>query len=285
MPTPAACLRQLNRPYSSQIASNSMHRARKRFGQHFLHDNNIIDKILRAVAVCEGENFLEIGPGQGALTFPLLQLCKRLTAIELDRDLIPILNNQAGKYGDLEIINADILNFELDTLPGDQPYRIVGNLPYNISTPLMFHLLKSINRIQDMHFMVQKEVAQRIVASVGDDHYGRLSIMMQYQCDCQYLFEVAPGCFTPPPKVDSAIIRLLPSPLPKFDVGDKQLFSKIVQTAFGQRRKTISNSLKTIVSTEIFDRCNIDRRLRAENLGGQDFAELTRALLEKNIHG
>ena len=262
-----------------------MHRARKRFGQHFLHDNNIIDKILRAVAVCEGENFLEIGPGQGALTFPLLQLCKRLTAIELDRDLIPILNNQAGKYGDLEIINADILNFELNTLPGDQPYRIVGNLPYNISTPLMFHLLKSINRIQDMHFMVQKEVAQRIVASVGDDHYGRLSIMMQYQCDCQYLFEVAPGCFTPPPKVDSAIIRLLPSPLPKFDVGDKQLFSKIVQTAFGQRRKTISNSLKTIVSTEIFDRCNIDRRLRAENLGGQDFAELTRALLEKNIHG
>ncbi len=262
-----------------------VHRARKRFGQHFLHDKNIIAKILRAIDITEGEDFLEIGPGQGALTFPLLQLCKKLTAVELDRDLIPVLNSQASKYGELEIINADILNFELDTLPGDQPFRIVGNLPYNISTPLMFHLLKSIHRIQDMHFMVQKEVAQRIVARVGDDHYGRLSIMMQYQCDCQYLFEVAPGCFTPPPKVDSAIIRLLPQSLPRFDVGDRSLFSKIVQTAFGQRRKTISNSLKKIVTPEIFERCKIDRRLRAENLQGQDFARLTRALLEINSDG
>ncbi len=261
------------------------HRARKRFGQHFLHDRNIIDKILRAIGFNEGDSFLEIGPGRGALTFPLLRQCKRLTAVELDRDLIPVLNSQASKYGELEIINADILNFELDTLPGDQPFRIVGNLPYNISTPLMFHLLKSIHRIQDMHFMVQKEVAQRIVACVGDGHYGRLSIMMQYQCDCQYLFDVAPGCFTPPPKVDSAIIRLLPLPQPRFEVGNKQLFAKIVQTAFGQRRKTISNSLKTIVPSEVFNRCDIDRRLRAENLDGQDFAKLTQALLEKNIDG
>ncbi len=261
------------------------HRARKRFGQHFLHDNNIIDKIIRAVDIAEGDKFLEIGPGQGALTFPLLQLCKKLTAVELDHDLIPILYDRAGKYGDLEIINADILKFELNCLPGDQPYRIVGNLPYNISTPLMFHLLKSIHRIQDMHFMVQKEVAQRIVAGAGDGHYGRLSVMMQYQCDCRYLFDVAPGCFTPPPRVDSAIIRLLPRSRPAFDVGDRQLFSKIVQTAFGQRRKTISNSLKSVIPTEIFDLCNIDKRLRAENLHGRDFARLTRALLEKNIDG
>lgn len=261
------------------------HKARKRFGQHFLHDKNIIAKILRAINVVEGDSFLEIGPGQGALTFPLLQQCKKLTAVELDRDLIPILSNQADKHGDLEIINADILKFELDSLSGDQPYRIVGNLPYNISTPLMFHLLKSINRIKDMHFMVQKEVAQRIVAGVGDDHYGRLSIMMQYQCSSQYLIDVPPGCFTPPPKVESAIIRLLPRPEPEFNVGDIALFSSIVQTAFGQRRKTISNSLKTIISADVFEYCNIDKRLRAENLHGHDFAKLTRALLEERANG
>lgn len=262
-----------------------MHRARKRFGQHFLHDKNIIAKLLRAINVVEGDSFLEIGPGQGALTFPLLKQCKKLIAIELDRDLIPILNKQASQYGELTVINADILNFKPNDLPGVQPYRIVGNLPYNISTPLMFHLLKSINRIKDMHFMVQKEVAQRIVAGVGDDHYGRLSIMMQYQCSSQYLFDVPPGCFTPPPRVDSAIIRLLPRPEPEFDVGDISLFSSIVRTAFGQRRKTISNSLKTIISADIFEYCNIDKRLRAENLQGQDFAKLTRALLEESTNG
>ena len=261
------------------------HRARKRFGQHFLHDKNTIDKILRAISPNEGENLLEIGPGQGALTFPLLKQCKKLTAVELDRDLIPVLNNRAEKYGDLEIINADILNFKLDSLPGDQPYRIVGNLPYNISTPLMFHLLKSIHRIQDMHFMVQKEVAQRIVADAGNDHYGRLSIMMQYQCACQYLFDVAPECFTPPPKVNSAIIRLIPHTHAEFEVGDIDLFAKIVRTAFGQRRKSISNSLKTMVTAEMFARCDVDRRLRAENLHGRDYAKLTRALLEENING
>ncbi len=262
-----------------------MHRARKRFGQHFLHDKNIIAKILSAVCIVEGEKFLEIGPGQGALTFPLLQQCKKLTAVELDRDLIPILNNQAGPYGELEIINADILNFELSSLPGDLPYRIVGNLPYNISTPLMFHLLKSIDRIKDMHFMVQKEVAQRIVAEVGDGHYGRLSIMMQYRCNCHYLFDVPPECFSPPPRVDSAIIRLLPRSQPEYDVGELSNFSNIVQAAFGQRRKTISNSLKSLVTEAVFDRCKIDKRLRAENLHGHEFAKLARALQEKPING
>ncbi len=260
------------------------HRARKRFGQHFLHDKNIIAKILRAIDITEGENFLEIGPGQGALTFPLLQLCKKLTAVELDRDLIPVLNGQADKYGELEIINADILNFELDALPGDQPYRIVGNLPYNISTPLMFHLLKSIHRIQDMHFMVQKEVAQRIVAAVGDKHYGRLSVMIQYHCNCQYLFDVAPGSFTPPPRVESAIIRLLPRAKADFEIGDADLFSRIVLTAFGQRRKTISNSLKSIVSGDVFENTGIDKKLRAENLSGHDFARLTRAVLDRGAN-
>jgi len=254
------------------------HRARKRFGQHFLHDKNIIDKILRSIQVSEKDNYLEIGPGQGALTFPLLKLSKKLTAVELDRDLIPVLNSQASQYGDLEIINADILDFELDSLPDAMPYRIVGNLPYNISTPLMFHLLKSINRIRDMHFMVQKEVAQRIVAKVGDKHYGRLSIMMQQQCDCQYLFDVAPGCFIPPPKVDSAIIRLLPHREAIYIVDDIKLFSDVVQTAFSQRRKTISNSLKTLVNLDILKDCGMDPRARAENLSGYDYAQITNTL-------
>ena len=156
-----------------------MHRARKRFGQHFLHDRNIIDRILRALNPEPGDKLIEIGPGQGALTLPLLKVCQRLTAIELDRDLVPILQRAAGPIGELEIINADILEFELEALPATGKFRVVGNLPYNISTPLMFHLLDSVRRIEDMHFMVQKEVAQRIVAAPGGAHYGRLSIMLQ----------------------------------------------------------------------------------------------------------
>ncbi|MCP4188135.1 MAG: 16S rRNA (adenine(1518)-N(6)/adenine(1519)-N(6))-dimethyltransferase RsmA [Gammaproteobacteria bacterium] len=256
-----------------------VHRARKRFGQHFLHDRNIIDKILRAIDVTEGDNFLEIGPGQGALTFPLLQRCKNLIAVELDRDLIPLLTNRASAFGELQVINADILKFELTSIANTTAFRIVGNLPYNISTPLMFHLLESIALIKDMHFMVQKEVAQRIVAPVGDKHYGRLSIMMQYRCACQYLFDVRPGSFTPPPKVDSAIIRLLPHARPIFEVGDIELFSNIVRSAFAQRRKTISNSLKSIVDADIFEQCEIDKGMRAENLSGRQYASITNKLL------
>ena len=161
-----------------------MHRARKRFGQHFLHDRNVIDRILRAIDPQPGEYLLEIGPGQGALTYPLLQRCDRLTAIELDRDLVPILERQAASLGQLEIINADILKFELSSIATRGKFRLVGNLPYNISTPLMFHLLESAHLIKDMHFMVQKEVAQRIVAGAGDSSYGRLSVMLQFHCSC-----------------------------------------------------------------------------------------------------
>jgi len=253
-----------------------MHRTRKRFGQHFLHDRNIIDKIIRAIDPGEDDQLVEIGPGQGALTFPLLKRCKHLTAIELDRDLIPRLQQRAAAGEQLEIVNADILKFELDSLPGGR-FRIVGNLPYNISTPLMFHLLDSIEKIQDMHFMVQKEVARRIVASVGTRNYGRLSVMIQNTCDCQYLFDVAPASFTPPPRVDSAVIRLIPYPKPIVDQSDFQVFSEIVQTAFNQRRKTITNSLKSFVDVEIINACAIDTRLRAENLSLQDYANLAKA--------
>ncbi len=253
-----------------------MHRTRKRFGQHFLHDRNIIDKIIRAIDPGEDDQLVEIGPGQGALTFPLLKRCKHLTAIELDRDLIPRLQQRAAAGEQLEIVNADILKFELDSLLGGR-FRIVGNLPYNISTPLMFHLLDSIEKIQDMHFMVQKEVARRIVASVGTRNYGRLSVMIQNTCDCRYLFDVAPASFTPPPRVDSAVIRLIPYPKPIVDQSDFQVFSEIVQTAFNQRRKTITNSLKSFVDVEIINACAIDTRLRAENLSLQDYANLAKA--------
>ncbi|NCF36941.1 MAG: 16S rRNA (adenine(1518)-N(6)/adenine(1519)-N(6))-dimethyltransferase RsmA [Gammaproteobacteria bacterium] len=257
-----------------------MHRARKRFGQHFLHDRNIIDRILRAIAPQAGDNILEIGPGQGALTYPLLQRCDRLTAIELDRDLVPVLEQRAPAFGQLEVINADILEFELSSIASTRKFRLVGNLPYNISTPLMFHLLESADLIEDMHFMVQKEVAQRIVAVPGDSSYGRLSVMLQCRCLCQYLFDVAPTCFRPPPKVDSAVIRLLPLERPKYAIGDAASFARIVQTAFSQRRKTISNSLKSLLDRETIIACGIDPGLRAENLEIADFAKLSRALTQ-----
>ena len=258
------------------------HRARKRFGQHFLHDKIIIDRILNAIAPEPGELLLEIGPGLGALTFPLLGRCDALTVVELDRDLIPMLQAHRSAHGKLEVINSDILKFELAGLSGDDVYRIVGNLPYNISTPLMFHLMDSIHRIKDMHFMVQKEVALRIVANPGTRDYGRLSVMIQHYCKCEYLMDVAPGCFTPPPKVDSAIIRLIPHAKPQFDVGDFKLFASIVKTAFGQRRKTIGKVLKNIIDQSSFDSCQIDRRLRAENLSLQDFACLSKTLVTRS---
>jgi 16S rRNA (adenine1518-N6/adenine1519-N6)-dimethyltransferase len=254
-----------------------MHQARKRFGQHFLHDQNVIENILRAIDPQAGDNLLEIGPGRGALTFPLLQRCGHLLAVELDRDLVPVLEKKAAGLGQLEVINADILEFELSQLPGNKAYRLVGNLPYNISTPLMFHLLKSVSQIRDMHFMVQKEVALRIVAAPGEANYGRLSVMLQYQCQCQYLIDVAPTCFTPPPRVDSAVIRMIPLSRPEHDVGDYATFAKLVQSAFGQRRKTISNSLKSILTRETIAGCGIDPGLRAENLTLADFANLSRA--------
>ena len=254
-----------------------MHQARKRFGQHFLHDQNIIESILRLLDPSPGEHLIEIGPGQGALTYPLLQRCDKLIAIELDRDLVPILKNKAAGLGTLEIINADILEFDLASLPGNKIYRLVGNLPYNISTPLMFHLLESVGQIEDMHFMVQKEVALRIVARPGDNNYGRLSVMLQYRCDSQYLLDVAPSCFKPPPRVDSAVIRLIPLDQPEHDVGNYEHFSKLVQAAFSQRRKTISNSLKSLLDRDTIIACGIDPRMRAENLALTDYAKLSRA--------
>jgi 16S rRNA (adenine1518-N6/adenine1519-N6)-dimethyltransferase len=254
-----------------------MARPRKRFGQHFLQDSQIIDRILRALDPQPGERLLEIGPGRGALTLPLLRRCGQLIAVEIDRDLVPVLKNQAAGVGKLEIVNADILDFDLTSLGPQGGLRLVGNLPYNISTPLMFHLLDSARLIRDMHFMVQKEVALRAVAAAGDSSYGRLSVMLQYRCRCQYLFDVLPDSFRPPPKVDSAVIRLEPYPEPQHEIGDYAVFSKLVQAAFSQRRKTVANSLKSLLDRAAIAACGIDPGLRAENLAIADFARLSRA--------
>ena len=251
------------------------HRARKRFGQHFLHDQNIIRRMLDAIDPQPGQSLIEIGPGRGALTLPLLERCRELTAIELDRDLIALLEQKVQGLGTLHLISADVLKIALPTLDLPPPLRLVGNLPYNISTPLMFHMLEYRELIQDMHFMVQKEVAQRIIARPGGKDYGRLSVMMQYHCDCEYLFDVAPGCFTPPPRVDSAIIRLLPHAAPPYQVEDVEQLALVVQCAFSQRRKTIHNSLKKLIDTSTIAELGIDPNARAENLSVADFARLS----------
>ncbi len=260
------------------MGNPATHRARKRFGQHFLHDRNVIERILRVIDPQPEDRLLEIGPGRGALTWPLLERCDRLTVIELDRDLAPMLEREAGGRGELEVINADILTFDLSAIADGRKFRLVGNLPYNISTPLMFRLLGFAELITDMHFMVQKEVAQRIVAAAGEDHYGRLSVMLQASCDCDRLFDVAPGCFRPPPKVQSSVIRLRPLDPPRADLGDAANFSAVVQAAFGQRRKTVANSLKSLIDRDTIIDCGIDPGLRAENLGIAEFAKLSNTL-------
>ncbi len=253
------------------------HRARKRFGQHFLHDREVIDRILQAIDPRPGQSICEIGPGRGALTVPLLQRCQQLTAIELDRDLAAGLPAQTAKYGALNLIAADVLEFDFEQLPGDQPWRLVGNLPYNISTPLLFHLQAQLGRFEDMHFMLQKEVARRIVAAPGSASYGRLSVMLQLHTDCHELFDVGPESFTPPPRVNSSVIRMLPLARPRCEIGDPARFASIVETAFNQRRKTIANSLRSMVSREELLACEIDPQLRAENLGLEDYARLSRS--------
>lgn len=256
------------------------HKTRKRFGQHFLHDQNIIRKLLSAVNPQPTDTLIEIGPGTGALTFPLLERCTELTAIELDRDLIPLLQQNSKPHGKLHLINSDILQIDMSALDLKPPFRLVGNLPYNISTPLMFHMLEYHELIKDMHFMVQKEVAQRIIAlpnqpKTNSKHYGRLSVMMQYHCHCEYLFDVPPGCFSPPPKVDSSIIRLIPHASPPVQVNDMETLSDVVKAAFNQRRKTIGNSLGKLISREQIQSLGIDPGTRAENLTLDDFAKLS----------
>jgi 16S rRNA (adenine1518-N6/adenine1519-N6)-dimethyltransferase len=255
------------------------HLPRKRFGQNFLKDHNIIHTILSSVQAAENDHWVEIGPGQGALTGPLLKLAKRLDVVELDRDLVALLNNKFKQQDRLRIFSADALNFDFSALVEDnERLRIIGNLPYNISTPLMFHLLSYATCINDMHFMLQKEVVDRICAGPGSKKYGRLSVMMQYHCSAEPLFDVPPESFDPIPKVMSAIVRLVPYRQPPVQVNDINNLNRIVTQAFSQRRKTLRNSLRKLVAEEDFASQNIDPEIRAEMLSLSDFAKLSNLL-------
>ena len=251
------------------------HIPRKRFGQNFLHDPRVVDNIIAAIAPQPGQDLIEIGPGQGAITLPLLKRCRRLQAIELDRDLLAPLAQAAAPVGELVIHNCDALRTDFCALRSDaQRLRVVGNLPYNISTPLLFHLLDQADCIEDMHFMLQKEVVERMAATAGSEHYGRLSVMLQYRCKVAPLFGIGPGAFRPPPKVESAFVRLLPYRVPPIPVHDEDVFARIVQLAFGQRRKTLRNTLKGVLGDSDFAALGIDPQVRAEQLDLAQFARL-----------
>ncbi len=256
------------------------HQPRKRFGQNFLHDPGVIRRIVDSIHPRPGEYLVEIGPGQGALTRPLLNACGRLDVVELDRDLIAPLQQQLADVGELHVHQADALRFDFCALqPANGPrLRVVGNLPYNISTPLLFHLMAQADCIEDMHFMLQKEVVQRIVAAPGSKNYGRLTVMLAYYCESEMLFSVGSGAFFPAPKVDSAIVRLYPHRQPPVEVQDPTLLAQLVAKAFSQRRKTLRNNLKGWLSAEAIAALDIDPAIRAERLNLAQFACLTNAL-------
>ena len=250
------------------------HRPRKRFGQNFLHDPGIIRRIITVIDPQPGDRLVEIGPGKGAITLPLLQAAGRLQVVELDRDLVGPLQARCGSAGALTVHNADALKMNFCELSGGEKLRVVGNLPYNISTPLLFHLLAQSHCIADMHFMLQKEVVDRIAATPGSGQYGRLSIMVQYRCNVTPLFNIGPGAFQPAPKVESAFVRLQPWKTLPVTVRDEVMLGRIVQQAFGQRRKTLRNALRGMLDEAQIRSLDIDPAARAEVLGIADFARL-----------
>ena len=239
------------------------HVARRRFGQHFLHDPGVIRKIVEAIAPAAEDFIVEIGPGQGVLTFPLAERVRRLEVIEIDRDLAAALPGDR-----IKVHVADALEFDFGVFPNG--VRIVGNLPYNISTPLLFHVARYADRVRDMHFMLQLEVVERMVAKPSTPEYGRLSVMLQTRFRMEKLFRVAPGAFRPPPKVDSAVVRMVPLGTP---LGcDEKRFEDVVRGAFSARRKTLRNALP--LGPEDYAALGIDPKLRPENLSPQDYVRV-----------
>ena len=258
------------------------HKARKRFGQNFLHDHGVIDNIIASIHPKAGEHLVEIGPGQGALTADVLERAGELDVVELDRDLIPTLLLRFGLNKNFRIHEADALKFDFSSLKtDDRPLRIIGNLPYNISTALIFHLLSFESLIKDMHFMLQKEVVQRLAASPGEKHYGRLGIMTQYYCRVDNLFTVGPGAFKPAPKVDSAIVRLEPyRQLPK-PCKDRLKLEQVVRDAFSQRRKTVRNTLKQHLQADELTTLDINPSARPEVLTLAEYVRIADYLSER----
>lgn len=262
------------------MSKKAGHQARKRFGQNFLHDPGVIERIVRSISPKANDSMVEIGPGLGALTEELLAVNPRLNVVELDRDLIPVLRTKFFNYPEFRIHEADALRFDFSELAADGPLRIVGNLPYNISTPLIFHLLEQSGVVKDMHFMLQKEVVQRLAAGPGDNNYGRLGIMAQYFCRVQPLFEVGPGAFKPAPKVDSAIVRLIPHEVLPHPARDLGMLQQVVRTAFNARRKTLRKGLGSLISVEELQTLGINDGLRPENLALPDYVSIADYLTE-----
>ncbi|WP_312256307.1 16S rRNA (adenine(1518)-N(6)/adenine(1519)-N(6))-dimethyltransferase RsmA [Stutzerimonas nitrititolerans] len=262
--------------------SDYQHRARKRFGQNFLHAAGVIDRILRAIHAKPGEQLVEIGPGQGALTEGLLGSGANLNVVELDLDLIPILQGKFAGHENFSLHQGDALKFDfarLSETPGS--LRVVGNLPYNISTPLIFHLLDHARLIRDMHFMLQKEVVERLAAQPGGGDWGRLSIMVQYHCRVEHLFNVGPGAFNPAPKVDSAIVRLVPHEVLPHPARDHRLLENLVRQAFSQRRKTLRNTLKGMLDAQAIEAAEVDGSQRPEQLDLAAFVRLSDQLFAR----
>lgn len=266
------------------MKTQAQHIPRKRFGQNFLQDQTVISEIINAVSPSKDDIIIEIGPGLGALTKPLLARTNHLHVVEIDRDIIARLKTTFSEQ--LTIHEGDALTFDFGSISGQK--KIIGNLPYNISTPLLFHLADFNDQVLDMHFMLQKEVVERMVAEPSTADYGRLSVMLQYYFDMELLFIVPPTAFWPPPKVESAVVRMLPSPGRCGVVTDFSLFSQLVKQAFGQRRKTLRNNLKDLVDISVFEAANIDPGCRAENVSVKQYVILSNLLTQdghKNLHG
>lgn len=248
---------------------------RKRFGQHFLHDAGVIRRIVDAVVPLDGERLVEIGPGRGALTWVLLARAKNMDVVEIDRDLAAILREDPRADGHLRVHVENVLDTDFIALRGaGPPLRIVGNLPYNISTPLMFRLLQQRAAIGDMYFMLQKEVVDRMAAPPGGKEYGRLTVMMAAYAEVQALFDVGPGAFTPRPKVWSAIVKLRPTLEPRFPIGSDGALRTVVTAAFSHRRKTLRNGLKNLLTNADIEACGVDPSLRPETLTPAQFGVL-----------
>lgn len=253
-------------------------RPRKRFGQHFLHDPGIIARILAELDAHPGETWVEIGPGEGALTLPLLQRVGVLHAVEIDRDLVALLRERSAGLGELHVHEADALRFDYCALaPGPTSVRLVGNLPYNISTPLLFHVLDQMECVRDMHFMLQREVVERMSAAPGTKQYGRLTVMLAARCRVEPLFRVASGAFRPPPRVESAYVRLTPWAQPPFPQAGSAAYARVVAAAFSKRRKTLRNALAGIVAPDRIAACGIDPGARPETLTPAEYGALAAA--------
>ena len=250
--------------------------AKKHLGQNFLHERGVIEKIVLAIDPQPGDRLVEIGPGQGALTLPLLDRHGALTAIEFDRDLLAPLAAAAQGHGALTLLNADVLDVDFSALADGARIRLVGNLPYNLSSPILFHALDHAPAIRDMHFMLQKEVVERMAAAPGSKVYGRLSVMLQAYCAVTPLFKVPPGAFRPAPKVDSAVVRLLPRAPSDIGIDDPAGFAQVVRAAFGQRRKTLRNALSGVADSAMIEAAGLRPDARAEQLSVADFIRLAK---------